>query len=167
MVQVLSLSIFPGAMVLTALMDLFTMTIPNRISLLLVAGFFALAPFVGLSAEQIMWHAATGAAMLALSFLMFWRGWIGGGDAKIFSAIALWLGFAQLGQFVGYAAVAGGLLTVFLLGFRRIPLPLMLTRVDWVMRLHNQQTGVPYGIALAVAALMIYPSTPWMTVAAF
>ncbi len=121
MVQVLSLSIFPGAMVLTALMDLFTMTIPNRISLLLVAGFFALAPFVGLSAEQIMWHAATGAAMLALSFLMFWRGWIGGGDAKIFSAIALWLGFAQLGQFVGYAAVAGGLLTVFLLGFRRIP----------------------------------------------
>lgn len=162
MLQVLCLSIFPGAMVLTALMDLFTMTIPNRISLVLVAGFFALAPFVGLGAETILWHIATGASMLVLSFAMFWRGWIGGGDAKIFSAIALWIGAAQLGQFVGYAAIAGGLLTIVLLTFRRLPLPSVLASTTWVSRLHAQNAGVPYGIALALAALMIYPSTPWL-----
>jgi prepilin peptidase CpaA len=35
-----------------------------------------------------------------------------------------------------------------------------------VERLHRLDTGVPYGIALAVAALIIYPDTPWMQVLA-
>jgi prepilin peptidase CpaA len=31
-----------------------------------------------------------------------------------------------------------------------------------VLRLHDAGGGVPYGIALAAAALLIYPDTPWM-----
>jgi len=31
------------------------------------------------------------------------------------------------------------------------------------MRLHEKGAGVPYGIALAAAALMIYPQTGWMS----
>jgi prepilin peptidase CpaA len=34
--------------------------------------------------------------------------------------------------------------------------------MGWVERLHRPEGGVPYGIALAAAALLIYPYTAWM-----
>ena len=46
--------------------------------------------------------------------------------------------------------------------FRLMPLPAMLADQEWVKRLHRLDGGVPYGIALAAAALLIYPDTPWM-----
>lgn len=142
-------------------MDLITMTIPNRISLFLVAGFLALAPFVGLTPAQYGAHLATGAAMLAIGIFMFSRGWIGGGDAKIFAAAALWFGFDHLGDFTLLSAMAGGVLTITLLVFRTLPLPTSARTLDWLVHLHHPRTGVPYGIAMAAAALMVYPSTPW------
>ena len=38
----------------------------------------------------------------------------------------------------------------------------LLAEQEWVKRLHRLDGGVPYGIALAAAALLIYPDTPWM-----
>ncbi len=162
MVEVLCWVVFPGAMALAGSMDLFTMTIPNRISAVLLLGFALLAPLVGLSLPDIGIHVATGLAVLALTFAMFAKGWIGGGDAKIFAAAALWLGYDFIGQFCGLAAIAGGMLTLFLLTFRLVPLPAFMMRETWLARLHHRQTGVPYGIAIAAAALMVYPSTPWL-----
>ena len=161
MLAFLCLCVFPGAMAFAGSMDLITMTIPNRISLFLVAGFVALAPFVGLTPAQYGAHLATGAAMLAIGILMFSRGWIGGGDAKMFAAAALWFGFDHLGDFTLLSAMAGGVLTIFLLVFRTMPLPSLARTQDWLVRLHHPRTGVPYGIAMAAAALMVYPSTPW------
>jgi prepilin peptidase CpaA len=155
----LCLCVFPGAMALAGSMDLITMTIPNRISLFLVAGFLAMAPFVGLTPAEYLAHLATGAAMLAIGIFMFARGWIGGGDAKIFAAAALWFDF--LGDFTLLSAVAGGILTISLLVFRTLPLPSLARTQDWLVHLHHPKTGVPYGIAMAAAALMVYPSTPW------
>ena len=161
MLAFLCLCVFPGAMAFAGSMDLITMTIPNRISLVLVAGFVALAPFVGLTPLQYGAHLATGAAMLAVGVFMFARGWIGGGDAKIFAAAALWFGFDHLGDFTLLSAMAGGVLTIALLVFRTMPLPNLARTQDWLVRLHHPRTGVPYGIAMAAAALMVYPSTPW------
>lgn len=149
-------------MALAGSMDLVTMTIPNRISIFLVAAFFVMAPLVGLSLEQFLVHIATGFIMLSLGILMFARGWIGGGDAKIFAAASLWFGFGFLGEFALYSCVAGGVLTLALLVFRIVPLPPVLARERWIARLHHRQTGVPYGIAMAAAALMVYPQTPWL-----
>ena len=149
-------------MALAGSMDLVTMTIPNRISIFLVAAFFVMAPLVGIGLEQLLVHVATGMIMLSLGIVMFARGWIGGGDAKIFAAASLWFGFAFLGEFALYSCVAGGILTVGLLVFRLLPLPQMLVKERWIARLHHRQTGVPYGIAMAAAALMVYPQTPWL-----
>jgi prepilin peptidase CpaA len=41
-------------------------------------------------------------------------------------------------------------------------MPSILAGKRWAERLHEPGGGVPYGIALAVAALVIYPSTIWM-----
>ncbi len=156
------LIIFPGAMALAAATDLFTMTIPNKISIFLVAAFFVLAPFSGFSLEDIAMHVVAGLAMLALCIAFFAKGWIGGGDAKIFAAASLWFGFEHLMEYAMLAALAGGALTLGLLFVRRFPLPAFLARQDWLARLHDVKSGIPYGIALGAAALIVYPTTPWM-----
>ena len=86
-------------------------------------------------------------------------------DAKLAAATALWLGFDHLLPYVIYASVFGGALTIVLLQFRLAPLPVWLASEPWVQRLHRKEGGVPYGIALAAAALAIYPDTPWMAFA--
>ena len=96
--------------------------------------------------------------MLAVTFAMFAAGWMGGGDAKLAAGIALWLGFADLLDYCMLASILGGVLTLALLAARRYPLPLMLARIPWALRLHAPETGIPYGIALALAALAILPT---------
>ena len=93
---------------------------------------------------------------------MFTQGWIGGGDAKLVAATALWFGFGHLLDYLIYASLLGGVLTILLIQFRLLPLPGLLARQQWIMRLHDKAGGVPYGIALAAAALIVYPNTGWM-----
>jgi prepilin peptidase CpaA len=162
MIDALKLSLFPALMLLAAWSDLFTMTISNKISLALVAGFAVLAIVVGLSPTEMLWHVAAGALVLALGFSCFAFGWIGGGDAKLAAATALWFGFAHLLEYLVIASVFGGVLTLLLLQIRAWPLPLVLTSREWAQRLHEPRGGIPYGIALAAAAIVIYPSTIWM-----
>jgi prepilin peptidase CpaA len=154
-----TLVFFPILMAYAAFSDLFTMTISNFVSLALVALFFVLAVALGVPAKEMGFHAAAGGLMLIVTFIMFSRGWIGGGDAKLAAATALWVGFDHLFDYSLYAAVLGGLLTVIILLVRRYPLPTILIRQNWIARLHDQGSGVPYGIALAVAGLLLYPQT--------
>ncbi len=156
------LLIFPAMMAFAASSDLFTMTISNRIALILVGGFFAMAYVAGMSPNDVLSHVGAAFSVLAVTFVFFARGWIGGGDAKLAAATALWLGFDHLMPYLLYASLLGGVLTFAMIRFRLTPLPAMLADQEWVKRLHKLDGGVPYGIALAAAALMIYPDTIWM-----
>jgi prepilin peptidase CpaA len=158
----LALVLFPAVMAFAASSDLLTMTISNRVSLILVAGFFVLAFIVGMSGNAMLWHVGAGVLVLVIAFGCFTMGWIGGGDAKLAAATALWLGFEHLLPYLLYASLFGGALTLLLLQFRMLPLPQCLAHQSWAQRLHDKDGGVPYGIALAAAALCIYPSTAWM-----
>lgn len=151
--------IFPFLMALAASSDLFTMTISNRITLALAAGFFVLAPLTGMPWQEIAAHTGIALAVLAVTFFFFARGWIGGGDAKLVAATVLWTGLGLLLQYVIYAALLGGALTLIILALRRYPLPPPVASQAWLDRLHNPKTGVPYGIALAIAAILVYPQT--------
>jgi prepilin peptidase CpaA len=110
----------------------------------------------------VLAHMGAAAAVLVVTFVFFARGWIGGGDAKLAAATALWLGFDHLMAYLLYASIFGGILTLAMIRFRLMPLPDRLAHQDWVQRLHRLDGGVPYGVALAAAALMIYPDTAWM-----
>jgi prepilin peptidase CpaA len=157
------LLLFPALIAFAASSDLLTMTISNRISLALAAGFLALAAINGMSLHDIAMHAGAGALVLAVGFTCFAFGWIGGGDAKLAAATALWFGFAYLMDYLVYASLFGGALTLLLIQFRLLPLPAALARHNWILRLHEKGGGVPYGIALAAAALIVYPKTGWMS----
>jgi prepilin peptidase CpaA len=161
-VNTVALLLFPALMAFAASSDLFTMTISNRVSLALAVGFFALALMTGMNATDILSHVGAGAMVLAITFVFFAFGWIGGGDAKLAAATALWLGFDHLLEYALYASIFGGALTLLIIEFRVLPIPQFLARQEWVMRLHERKGGIPYGIALAAAALLIYPHMTWM-----
>jgi len=156
------LMLFPALMAFAASSDLLTMTISNRVSLILVGGFFVMAFVIGMNPMVILSHVGAAAVVLVVAFLCFARGWIGGGDAKLAAATALWFGFDHLMPYLIYASLFGGLLTLALLQIRTMPLPRLLANQPWAQRLHRNDSGVPYGIALAAAALAIYPDTIWM-----
>jgi prepilin peptidase CpaA len=160
--DIVRLLLFPALMAFAAASDLLTMTIPNRVSLALVAGFVALSLASGMGATDMLSHVGAGAAVLAIAFTCFAMGWVGGGDAKVAAAASLWFGFAHLLNYLVYASLFGGALTLLLLQFRQWPLPHALASQGWLSRLHAKESGIPYGIALAIGALMIYPETEWI-----
>jgi prepilin peptidase CpaA len=160
--DIVRLSLFPALMAFAAASDLLTMTISNRVSLALVAGFLVVALASGMGLSDMLSHVGAGAAVLAVAFACFAMGWVGGGDAKVAASAALWFGFAHLMDYLVYASLFGGALTLLLLQFRQWPLPYALAGQTWLLRLHAKESGIPYGIALALGALMIYPETQWV-----
>jgi prepilin peptidase CpaA len=155
------LTILPGAVAFAAAMDLFTMRIPNRVSILLVLAFFPLALLAGLGPWDIAAHVGAGALMLTVGFGLFACGWFGGGDAKLMAAVGLWVGLDVLPLYLLSVAVAGGVMAGVFLTMRSVPLPRFLLGQSWALRLHRQDGGIPYGIALAAGALMVFPQTIW------
>ncbi|CAH1662105.1 MAG: prepilin peptidase [Chelatococcus sp.] len=154
------LILFPFLMILAAVNDIMTMTIPNFIPLVLIVGFSLFAPVAGLSATTIGLHATAAVLMLAVTFCFFACGWIGGGDAKLAAATALWFGPTMpLLDYAVLTSLIGAGLTLALLVARRMPLPVFAEEWAWARRLHGAGTGVPYGMALATAGLIIYPDS--------
>lgn len=153
------LLIFPLLMAFAASSDLLTMRISNRLVLLLIAGFAIAAIVTGMSLEQIGLHLTAAMLVLTVGFTCFAFGWIGGGDAKLAAATTLWLGFGLTLPYLLYASVLGGALTLSILALRRFPLTPFLARFQWLERLHNPTSGVPYGIALAIAGMLVYTNS--------
>jgi prepilin peptidase CpaA len=152
--------LLPGSMAFAAAMDLITMTIPNRIALVMLVAFFPAAFLASLGLPEIAAQLGTGLAVLLLGMGLFFCGWCGGGDVKLVAAIALWIGFDQLVTYLLYTALAGGVLATVVSMLRSTPLPGVLLGENWAVRLHRD-TGIPYGIALAAGALLVYPHTFW------
>jgi len=155
------LTVFPAAVAYAGAMDFFTLTIPNRISLALVTAFALLAPLAGLGPWQMAHHLGAGLLVLAVGVLLFIPGWIGGGDAKLAAAVALWVGFENLIPCLFWVALAGGMLAAAVGAFRGLPLPRLVAAEPWAVRLYDRRGGIPYGIALAAGALCVYPQTVW------
>jgi prepilin peptidase CpaA len=155
--QLLILVALPALLAVAAFYDLASFTIPNFLSVTLSALFLVFAAVAGLGLETLGWHLAAGLAGLVLGFTLFAFGWIGGGDAKLFAAMALWLGFADLLPYAAIASLFGGLLTVMLLMARQVPLPAALAGQGWAARLHDARSGIPYGVALAAGGFALLP----------
>lgn len=152
--------VFPILVVTGGLRDLISFIIPNWISLALLAAFFPAALATGLGPGAIGLHAAVGAAGLVVGMGMFAAGWVGGGDAKLFAASLLWLGWPATASFAIYLSLAGGGLALALL-FLRSPAmrPLMALAPPWAERLGRPGEGTPYGVAIAIGALCAFPAS--------
>lgn len=154
--------VFPIAMAFAAAMDLLTMTIPNRISLVLIATFIVAIPLSDITwADIALKHVAVAAAVLTVGIALFSFGLMGGGDVKLMASASLWLGYDHFGSFAFGVSALGGILAIAILIYRGTVPEAAIAQMEWAARLHKKGSGIPYGIAIAGAALAVYPSTQW------
>jgi prepilin peptidase CpaA len=156
-VQLALVSVFPAGVIAAALTDATSYTIPNRLSAFLALAYVPAALATGVPPLAFAVSLGVGVAGLAAGIAMFALRWIGGGDAKLLAACALWLGLGAITPFLLWTAVAGGALAVGLMALRKLPLPLEALGPAWFGRLMKPGGEVPYGVAIAVGALAALP----------
>lgn len=152
--------VLPLCLAMAALTDLFAMTIPNRISVILLGSFIVVALTSGMDWQTFGLSVAAGLVVFIVCFLMFALNVMGGGDAKLLTSCAVWFGFNDsLTTFLIAVAFVGGILTLGILLLRSrsqeitaigLPIPDSLLVAK----------KVPYGIAIAIAGLLTYPEAP-------
>lgn len=152
--------VFPLCLALAALTDLLAMTIPNRISVILLGTFIVVALASGMEWQTFGLSLTAGLVVFLVCFVMFALNAMGGGDAKLLTSCAVWFGLNEsLATFLIAVAFIGGILTLGILLVRSrsqeitaigFPIPDSLLVAK----------KIPYGIAIAVAGLMTYPEAP-------
>ena len=165
MVEAVIFLVFPLCLSVAALTDLFTMTIPNRVSLILAGAFFLVALLAGLPLPVIGMHLAAAAIVFSVCFTLFALNVMGGGDAKLLSAASLWFGYDQsLLFFLIYVAYIGGAVTIAIVLLRAQRSTITAMGISLPSSLLNAKK-IPYGIAIGVGGFMAYPSSPLMEAA--
>lgn len=159
-VTLLFLSILPAVAIAAGLKDLTTMTIPNWMSLVLIASFFPAAWLVGLSGMAVLTHAGVALAALFIGAGLFALRVLGGGDAKLMAAAMLWLGVGGAPAFILGTAVVGGLFSLALLLVRAQVAMVVIPGPAWLSRLLQPKGDIPYGVAIAAGVLMAFPASP-------
>jgi len=162
-VQIVLVSVFPAGVIAAAMTDATSYTIPNRLSVFLAAAFIPAALAMGVSSQVFAVSVGLGVVGLALGIAMFALRWIGGGDAKLLAACALWLGSSAVAPFLLWTAIAGGVLALGLMSLRKSPLPLSSFGPAWFGRLMKPGGDVPYGVAIAAGALIALPGAPLLS----
>ncbi len=162
--EILFLLLLPALFIAAGAWDLASFTIPNflNLTILLLFVVFALIAVVGgegVSWSQIGFHLLAGTIALIAGMALFAAGLIGGGDAKLYAVVSLWLGLNILFEYTLIASVLGGVLTLVLLFLRKLPIPSSFLRHEWLVRLTDRKAGIPYGVALAAAALLALPKS--------
>jgi prepilin peptidase CpaA len=132
---------FAAAMLVSAVLDLRSRRLPNWLNLAVALGFLPWAWASGLAWDALAIHLAVGAVVLGVGFGLFAGHVIGGGDAKLGAAVALWIGLSfDLLRFFLIMALAGGVLAVLALG--------------WQAATRRRLTrALPYGVAIGAAGL--------------
>jgi prepilin peptidase CpaA len=160
MLEAAILVVFPFAMAHAAISDMLSMTIANRVSLLLIGSFAILAPLTGMPLYALGMHAVAMIVVLAVCFGFFAMGVMGGGDAKLLASTALWFGFSpELMNYLLLASILGGALTLAILNYRGSSMAVLTGRVGFLARIADAKEKIPYGIALGAAGLIVFPDT--------
>lgn len=140
-----------------AIYDATTLTIPNWISLVLVGLFPIVAVCSGTDFTAVGIHLAIGFGALLAGMILFAFNLIGGGDAKFFAAVSLFVGLSDLASYVVIVVFAGGALALLIVGAKR--LDVFGVSMDWFLARTRNGSVIPYGIAIAFGALMVLPET--------
>lgn len=143
-------------MALAAYRDLVDYRLPNWIPVALGCAFLAAAVGAGWPISDILIHLGVGLGVLVVAATLFFLGLFGGGDAKLLAAGTLWIGWKGLAAYLLLVAIIGGGLALLVLLARNIGLPARWKTRTWVARLLAPEGKIPYGVAIAVASLLLF-----------
>ena len=162
MFDVVLASLFPFLVIAAAVSDFFTMKIPNWLNLFIAVLMLPMAFIFGMPGETVLWSLAAGVLMLAAGFGLFAVNAIGGGDAKLFAAASLWIGWNSLLPFAMYTAFAGGVLAIVMKMWQFVQIEHEVKDVAWLKQVIRADLDLPYAVAIATGAMFAYPTTFWM-----
>jgi prepilin peptidase CpaA len=168
MISLFMLAAFVFLMSFAAISDLRAYRIPNAVVLAVALLFLLAAPLAGMPLQLLLWHLLAGALLFALGYGLFSAGMIGGGDAKLIAAAALWMGWAALPHFVLYTALAGGALALVMLVWEFIRMHVEFTAANpetsLIKRITSLRPDLPYGVAIALGACAALPRSWWASI---
>jgi len=162
MIALLAKFLLPLLAVAAGIFDFFTMRIPNWLNAVVALSMVAMAVLMGMPLGIVGWHLLTGAVVLVAGFGLFAGGFIGGGDAKLLAAVALWMGWPQVVTFLVVTALAGGALAIIMKVWQAIRIEHTMRDTAWLKQVFRAKLDLPYGVAIAVGAVVAYPDTWWM-----
>jgi prepilin peptidase CpaA len=149
---------FAALMIMAAFEDLRRLVIPNALPLCLCV----LWPlYIAPTASLVGAGGAVGCAAIVFiaGALCFSRGFLGGGDVKLLTAATLWAGPGLTPSLLLATGVLGGALALALLVPPCAHLATLarvkLGAATELQPSHRMTTPVPYGIAIAAAALLV------------
>ena len=147
--------VYPCCLLWASWTDATTMTIPNRLNLILAAAFVPVALLVTtpLSLADWGWHIGLALGGLVLGMICFALRFMGGGDAKLIAAAALWFDKTGFFALLVYTALAGGVLTLGLLAARKTFWFYAPKAPAWLQKHLEPKGDIPYGIAICVGGL--------------
>lgn len=144
-------------LVLAAAEDAWRYRISNSLSAAIVALFIVVAALRGFRIDWLD-HLAGAGLVFAVGVPMFARGWLGGGDVKLLTAVALWCGLGDLPLLLVLMSLVGGGLVIVLMALRRaLPATNEAAPRHGLLRRNGP---IPYGIAIAFAALLVLGRAP-------
>lgn len=149
--------ILPLGCVIAMYFDLTRFEIPNTLCIVVALGYLPFAILSGTGWQDIGAHYLVGLAALGVGFLLFALGVLGGGDSKFIAAVILWFDTGDILPFIFYTTIFGGLLAIFFIGFRLLPLPKSWLNNAVIAKLYNKKSGLPYALAIGGSSLIIYP----------
>ena len=133
--------------------DMLRMRIPTALILYLLAGFVITVAVSQPGLVDLAAHLAVGLAILGCGLVLFARGWMGGGDVKLLAVTGLWLGPAATPALLILTALAGGVLTLAMIVARALGAHGLAG--GRIAALSDPMDRVPYGIAIAAAAIAV------------
>jgi prepilin peptidase CpaA len=139
--------------------DVKTLRIPN--ALVAAVAILGIARLVVIGDLTVAFYTiSASAALLIVTFLLFWQGYVGGGDAKLITASALLVGYHDLFSFLVFMGICGALLSLAVLVIHRY-LPLYEgPRLGGILA----KLAVPYGVAIAAAGgVTLFCQSPFLS----
>lgn len=148
-------------MVLAGVSDCLNRRIPNVLTALVFSSFFPFALAQGLAWNELGFHLFASISVLALAYGCFALGLIGGGDAKLLAATALWFGVPDVAAFLVMTALAGGVLALIISIWSLVSLEVDLRNLTRHARVAWVRPSVPYGFAISAGAILATPGAWW------
>jgi prepilin peptidase CpaA len=154
--DILIVAILIGSMVVGAISDIRRLEIPNWVSIVLITIYIPGSLMAEVPYSNILIQYCLAFGLFALGAFAYYFGFLGGGDIKFVSAVALWIPWQNIGQFLFYVALLGGVLACIVIIIAKIPaLKFLRNRISWINSERGHAQPIPYGLAIAGAGLLM------------
>ncbi len=158
----LILSVFPLMVVMAGISDFFTLKIPNWLNAVIAVSVVPFVILAGMPLEIFAWHIIAGLVTFVVGFILFSINIIGGGDAKMLAACAVWVGWDVLMEFAVVTVFAGAVLVIAIKVWVFFANRKDIKGMDWAKNFLSKKPQLPYGIAIAAGGVIVFPATWWI-----